>query len=383
VKKITVLLLLMVLLVPSAAWGEDSYVVVEDDDPAPDVLFQARYMMRRMTDEEKLYQLFIVAPEDLTGEGRTVSLPAENALSARPVGGVMLFGQNMESARQVSALTAQLNAQAAQARLYPLFIAVEEEGGLLSRVANKLGYEMAPAPEEIGAAQDPEQARAAGRRIAAYLKPLGINLSLAPTADTVIDNPRVGVQTYGTDPALVSRMAQAMAEGLREGGVLPCYTHFPGHGSIEGTTVQNLSLTRTLNEMRVWEWIPFQDGIAGGIEMILVSHGQFRTVGEDLPASTSNRVINGLLRGELGFQGVVMTDSLRMAAVTSRYKTGQECVAALKAGADLLLLPPDLDKAVNALRAALQTGELTMARVEESVMRILAAKIKMSLIWEE
>ena len=132
--------------------------------------------------------------------------------------------------------------------------------------------------------------------------------------------------------------------------------------------------------MRALEFIPFADAIAEEADMILVSNAIVRSVGDDMPASTSNQVINGLLRGELGYDGVVATDSLRMSAVTSSYKKGQEAVAALKAGADILLLPPDLDAALQAVRRALDTGELTMERIEQSVERILALKIRMGWI---
>ena len=202
-------------------------------------------------------------------------------------------------------------------------------------------------------------------------------MTFAPSADTFTDLANAGVQAYGSDPYLVSRMAAAMAEGLKSGGVAPCYTHFPGHGEKTGTTLSALSVRRTLEEMRALEFIPFRDAAEAGAGMILVSHAAIRAVGDDFPASTSSQVIKGILRGELGFEGAAVTDSLRMSAVTSKYKKGQESVAALKAGADILLLPPDVNAAFQAVKQALRTGEITMARVEESVERILKVKIAM------
>ena len=172
-------------------------------------------------------------------------------------------------------------------------------------------------------------------------------------------------------------MAAAMAEGLKSGGVAPCYTHFPGHGEKTGNILNQLPVRRSLEEMRAQEWIPFLDAVNNGADMILVSHAMIRALGDDMPASTSSRAIKGILRGEMGFQGVVVTDSLRMTAITSTYKKGQESVAALKAGADILLLPPDLGAAYRAVKQALNTGELTMERIEESVIRILMVKIAM------
>ena len=365
-------------LFPSAL--SEGGFVVDDEEDAPDPRRQARFMMQRMTDEQKICQLFFVTVEDLTGEDRSVALPRENVLEKYPVGGVMLFGQNIESEAQLCALTDDLRSQAGKAGLYPLFLGVDEEGGFVSRVANKLGYPLAMAPEEIGKSGDESLALAAGKQIAAYLSPLGVNMTFAPSLDTWIDQEKVGVQKYGSDPALVSRMALAMAKGLREGGILPCFGHFPGHGTKDGTLIANIGIARTLDDMRFLEWIPFQNAIREGAEMILVSHGKIKLMGEDVHCSFSSAMIETILRGQLGFQGVVVTDSLRMNAVTANYKKGQECVAALKAGADLLLLPPDLEKAVTAIKNALASGELTMERIEQSVERILAVKIRMSVI---
>ncbi|MBR6185527.1 MAG: hypothetical protein IKQ41_04635 [Clostridia bacterium] len=381
-RRIIICLIALVLALgffPAAVRAEGSFVVDEDED-TPDLKHQARAMMQRMTDEQKIYQLFFVTVEDLTGESRSVALPDENVFLKYPVGGVILFGQNIESEEQLRALTQALSSQASKAGLYPLFLGVDEEGGLVSRVANKLGYRLAMSPEEIGASGNEALAYSAGRQIAAYLAPLGINMTFAPSLDTWIDQEKIGVQTYGSDPKLVSRMASHMASGLRDGGLLPCFGHFPGHGTKDGTLLSNIGIPRTLDDMRTLEWLPFQDMIDEDAEMILISHGKVSIMGEDVHTSMSYAMISNILRGQMGFQGVVVTDSLRMNAITSNYKKGQESVAALKAGADLLLLPPDLDKAVAAIRAALSSGELTMARIEESVERILAVKIRMSAI---
>lgn len=370
---------LLALLLACFSWAAcaeiGSFVVSDDEDEVPpDLNRQARAVMRLMSDDEKIWQLFFVTPEDLTGEDRTTEISGADLLARRPVGGVMIFGQNIVSEEQLRSLTTELKKGAG---LIPLFIGVDEEGGSLSRVANKLGYPLAMSPEEIGQTGDEAQAKAAGEQIAAYLTPLGVNMTFAPSADTFTDLDAPGVQAYGSDPALVSRMALAMAEGLKSGGVAPCFGHFPGHGKKTGTTLTNLSVRRLLEEMRGLEFVPFRDAVNAGEGMILVSHAIVRAVGDDLPGSVSSRVINGILRGELGFEGAVVTDSLRMSAVTGNFKKGQESVAALKAGADILLLPPDADAAFRAVKQAVRTGEITMARVEDSVARILMVKISM------
>ena len=376
------LVLLALLFSGGPALGEGSFVVDDDYDVLPpDARRQAWALMQLMTREEKIYQLFFVTPEDLTGEAHCTALGEANVFAQRPVGGVMIYGQNIAGEEQLRGLIGALKAQASSAGVNQLFIGVNEEGGLVSRVANKLGYPLEASPGEIGAAGDAEAAYEVGRRISAYLTPFGFNLCFAPPVDTVV-NEEPGAQTYGGEAELVSRMGMAMAQGLREGGMIPCFTHFPGHGSMDGTTAKVLSIRRTLQELRALEFVPFQNAVDSGAEMLLVSHGWVRSVGDEIPASVSNIMINGLLRGEWGYDGVIVTDSLRMAPITSAYKAGKESVAALKAGADILLLPPDLNAAVQAIDKALESGELTMARIEESVARILEVKIKMKLITE-
>ena len=380
---IWVLMLLGCTACPAAAeeWGD---FVVEEDEVTlpPDYHRQAQVLMRRMTDEEKIYQLFFVAPEDLTGEKRTDTWPESNVLAAHPVGGVVLFGQNIVSEDQLRQFTSALQVQAKQAKMYPLLVAVHEQGGAVSRVANKLGYPLLASQQEIGQTGDASMAYDTGLQIAAYLAALGINTDFAPAADVItVEDSQASGRSYGNDPEAVSRMAVQMSRGLRAGGVISCVGQFPGLGGAPKRNNSGVSsMRRTLADMRAAEWIPFRDAIADGADMIMVSHVLVRAVGDDMPASTSPRVVNGLLRGELGFEGVVITEALRMSAITGAYKPGQECVAALQAGADLLLLPKDFQAGVRAVRQALSTGEITMERIDESVERILALKIRYGLI---
>ena len=377
--------LALILLLPwgSASAREDSFIVVDEEDDIPDPRYQARALMRGMTLEEMVYQLFIVEPEALTGEKRTTALSDTEAYFARyPVGGVVLFGQNIVSEEQLSALTAAIRADAERAGVYAPFIAVDEEGGTVSRVGNKLGYSLAQSPQLIGQAGDEAAAREAGLHIAAYLRPLGINLNFAPVADVLVaDGPEIGSRSYGSDAQAVSALAAAMAEGLRMGGIIPCYKHFPGHGSVSGNTHTGTASTRrTLLEMRETEWVPFAAGINQDIEMIMVSHLVAKGLGDTEPASLSQAVIGRLLREELGYDGVVVTDALRMSAITAEYKPGTAAVRALQAGADVLLLPSSLPAATQAIIKAVEEGTLTQARIEKSVERILALKIQRGVI---
>ena len=373
-------LIFMMAWLPAVA--DDSFIVVEEEEvAAPDPRRQARALMRNMTLEEMIYQLFMVIPEAVSGEDLVKQWEA-GTLSQYPVGGIILFGQNIVSEAQLQALTAAIQADAEAAGIYPLFIAVDEEGGSVSRVANKLGYEKASSPHLIGASGDENQAYLAGWKIAGYLSPLGINLALSPVADVLLtENEEIGNRAYGKDPQLVSNMASAMAAGLRDGGMIPCYKHFPGHGSLEGNTHKGSASTRrTPDEMMAFEWIPFQNGIEQGVEMIMISHLIARGMGDDVPASLSPVVIQQYLRETLGYDGVVITDALRMNAITENYKPGTAAKMALQAGADIILLPGSFGTAAQAVMEAVENGEISRERIEESVERILALKIQRGLI---
>ena len=380
-RRLWIFLLILVFLCPMAS-GEEWIVEDDEDTVFPDRQAQARVLMSRMTLEEKVWQLLMVTPETLTGDRAAVQADKSNGLKSRPAGGVVIFGQNIVSEDQLKALTEGLQRQADEAGVYPLFVAVSEEGGAWSRVANKLGYPMAASPAEAAKTAGGGAAYAAGQKIGAYLKPLGINLDLAPVSDVMTaDDAWIKPRVYGSSAGAVSMMALKMAEGLRSQGIVPCFSHFPGQGSINGNlNNREVTNTRTLAEMKKVDWYPFQQAIAAGAEMIMVSHAPSRAAGDKLPSSLSPVVIGQWLRGELGYQGVVITDSLRMGAITSSFKPGAAAVAALQAGADILMLPANPDAAVKAILKAIDSGEITVARIDESVARILALKIESGII---
>ena len=376
------LMLLALALLASAALGEGWVVEDEDDGIVPDRPAQAQLLLQRMTLEEKIWQLLMVTPEALTGDAITQYLWTGNVFSARPVGGVVIFGQNIVSEEQLRDLTSALQLQAGQAGKYPLFIAVSEEGGAWSRVANKLGYPMAASAVEAGKTKDDSLAYAAGESIARYLKPLGINLDLAPVCDVqTAEDAWIRERVYGKDAQRVSGRALQMARGLRENGVTPCFSHFPGQGSVNGNlNNREVVNTRTLEQMRAVDWIPFRDAIADGAGMIMVSNAPSRAAGDGTAACLSAVVISRWLREELGYQGVVITDSLRMGAVTTLYKPGRAAVDAVQAGADMILLSANPDAAAASLLKAVQNGEISEARIDQSVARVLALKIDSGLI---
>ena len=364
------------------AFSEGWIVDETEPDTPPDRRTQAKVLMERMSREDKVWQLLMVAPEALTGQDYTTALGKTNVLKERPVGGVVIFGQNIVSEKQLKKLTAALQTQSTDAGGYPLLIAVSEEGGNVARVANKLGYDLEMSAPEAGLRKDKSNALAVGKHIGAYLKPLGINVDFAPVCD-VLTSPDgwIRERAYGIDDAVVTAMSQQMAKGLRSAGIIPCFSHFPGQGSINGNMNNRVVVnTRTVEEMRKTEWNPFRTAIKNGAEMIMVSHAPVKQNGDGLPASLSPVVIGQWLRKELKYDGVVITDSLRMGAITSEYKSGPAAVMALQAGADIVLLPADADAAAEAILEAVDDGEISMERIEESVQRILMLKIESGVI---
>ena len=381
-KKIIGIICIGALLFASvcARAAEDEWLVSDDLEYTPDIRYQARVLMRNMTLDDRIMQLFIVNPEMLTGEKYTVSLKnAKELMAEYPVGGVILYGQNIVSESQLQDLTGAFQTGAQEARKMPLFVAVDEEGGSVSRIANKLGYAFLPAPGET---QDEEAAFLSGSAIGAYLKPLGINLDFAPVADVKIgEEGGIGLRSFSAYPSTVSAMASRMASGLRQEGVIPCYKHFPGIGGTARDTHNGRAVSlRTMEEMRGTELIPFERGVLEKIEMIMVSHLTFRELDREYPSALSHAVITGLLRTEMGYDGVIITDAMRMRAVTTEFTQKQALILSIQAGADMILLPQNLKAAARYIKDAVANGTLTEERIDESVERILALKIAFGLI---
>ncbi len=344
-----------------------------------------------LTLEEKVGQLFLVRPdaldpartpqqiEDPDAAGATALTDAMRATLARiPVGGVVLFGKNIADAGQLAAFTADLQA----AGRVPLLLAVDEEGGAVARLANSGALDL-PRYESAAAvgAEGPEAVRTMYRTIGGYLREYGFALDFAPVADvnTNPDNPVIGSRAFSADPQTAAACVRAAGEGLGEAGVLACLKHFPGHGDTAQDSHEEAAVTeKTLAALRSGEWAPFAAGIAAGAPLVMVGH---ITAPNALPPAESDRlagfsatVLNDWLRGELGFEGLVVTDSLAMGAVTRRYSSGEAALAALQAGADLLLMPADLEEAYTAVVQAVESGRWPESELDARVERILAAK---------
>ena len=355
----------------------------------------AKALLAGMTLREKVGQLFLIRPEslctaltpaqvhDASGWGVTVwAQEMGERLAEYPAGGIVLFGKNLEDPVQLAQLME--GARAAAGRV-PLLFGIDEEGGQVARLANSPGFDLPRFGEmaEIGAAGDAAAAREVGGAIGGYLAQYGFSLDFAPVADlwTNPENTVIGRRAFGSDPALVSRMVAAEIEGLQEQGVLACIKHFPGHGDTEGDSHDGyVLLNRSWEQLQSRELIPFVENL-GNTDLVMVAHILLPQVTDDgLPASLSPELIGGRLRGELGYDGLVVTDSLAMGAITERYASGESAVLAFAAGADLLLMPQDYAEAFDAVLSAVERGEISQQRLDESVLRILRAKEKCGLL---
>lgn len=376
-KKAVTFLICTFLLMASGCYAEESV--------KKDMESRIVSILKSLTLEEKIYQLFIVEPEAVAGV-KTATKATEatrKGLNKYPVGGIVYFADNIASEEQIKEMIANSQAYAAKKRGIGLFIAVDEEGGTVSRVAGKLNTTRFEPMEVIGARGDAQEAYTVGAAIAGDISRLGFNLDFAPVADVIIDsaNTEIGSRSFGTDPAQVSVMVGQVVKGLQDNGVMATLKHFPGHGSTTANSHEGESIsTRTLTQMEQAEFLPFQEGMEAGAEFVMISHLTAVEIDKESPASLSKTIITDILRDKLGFEGLVITDSLQMKAVANLNSSGETAVRALEAGADVLMMPVNLSDAARGIRKAVDSGRLTEERIDESVQRILNIKWEYGLI---
>lgn len=351
-------------------------------------------LLADMTDEQKVGQLFLVRPDALDLSRTQQQIDDANApgvteltdamretLTRYPVGGTVFFGKNIENPDQLRTMTAELGSAGA----IPLFIAVDEEGGRVARLANTPGFDL-PRYESaaaVGAENDLAAAREMGFTIGTYLRDYGFNLDFAPVADlnTNPANPVIGKRAFGSDPDTVATLVGAVCDGFEEAGIACTLKHFPGHGdTADDTHTGSAVIHKTMEELKSCELVPFARNLEKA-PLIMAAHIAVPEVtGNDTPASLSEPILTGLLRQELGFSGVIVTDSLSMQAITDHYTPGEAAVQAILAGADILLMPANLPEAFDAVNEAVQDGTISRERLDESVHRILVCKEKYDIL---
>ena len=343
-----------------------------------------------MTLREKVGQLFMIRPDALEGRfgpaelednsitGTTrVSREMRDKYAQYPCGGFALFRKNILSPSQLMSFTEALHGLGTRAPM----LGIDEEGGRIARIANhSADFHVTKFPSMGAIAQSGDESRAyeAGQTIGAYLSAYGLDIDFAPVADvnTNPQNPVIGDRAFGNDPAQAAGMVRQVIFGLHDSGTASCIKHFPGHGDTATDTHTGYAETmKTWEEISACEMVPFRAGIEAGTEFVMTAHiAAPQVTGSDEPATMSYILLTEKLRGELGFQGLIITDALSMGAIREKYSSSQACVRCILAGADILLMPYDYYEAFDGVVQAVEEGVIPESRIDESVYRILSFK---------
>ena len=335
-------------------------------------------IVQNMTLDQKLGQMMIVQ-----FVGPTYSLDISTMISQYHVGAVLLFtaNNNISDKVQLKGLIKQMQSNSA----VPMIVAIDQEGGTVDRLQALDGPRSSAAT--IGATNDPAKAEEAGIQDAQDLASYGFNLNLAPVVDvTNVYNPQLYDRTYGNNAALVTKMAQAYLQGLQQSGkVLGTLKHFPGLGDVGVDPHSGVpNLYRSKSELETIDWAPYRTLIQqGNVHAIMVTHEIVHAIDSSIPSSLSYKVVTGILRNELGFQGVIMTDSLTMESITAYYTEDQAAAVAVEAGSDLLMgasTPADVASMIQGIKQAIDAGSISQQRIDDSVRRILMLKYQMGLL---
>lgn len=352
----------------------------------PDSDAQIEELLAQMTIEEKLGQLFMVF-----FEGTEFSPALERTIQELHVGGILIFHINVGPVEELAAtIAAAQDAAAASGAQIPLFVAVDHEGGLIDRFGGRLT--LFPGPMAIAATGSVENARAVAEAMSAELRALGINMNLAPVVDVNNNpnNPVIGSRAFGSTPEIVTSFSLAMLEGFQRGNMMTTAKHFPGHGDTAIDSHSDLPvIDKELAQLQALELVPFAAAIDAGTDVIMTAHVAVPSLTGDpeLPATFSRAILTDLLRESMGFDGLIAADSLGMGALDLRYGITQTSALAVEGGVDLLMFgndpghtPVEQYWVFEELLARIEAGELTEARLDASVRRILQAKARHGLL---
>ncbi|MFF7276843.1 glycoside hydrolase family 3 N-terminal domain-containing protein [Streptomyces griseorubiginosus] len=357
-----------------------------------------RSLISRMPLEEKVGQLFVMrvyghsatAPDqaDIDANLKEIGVrTAAEMIAKYRVGGIIYFtwAHNTRDPHQIADLSNGIQkASLQQPRGLPVLVSTDQEHGIVCRVGAPAT--LFPGAMAVGAGGSRADARTLGRIAGQELRAIGVRQNYSPVADVNVNpaNPVIGVRSFGSEAQQVARLVAAEVSGYQGAGVAATAKHFPGHGDTAVDSHYGFPVITHSREL--WEKldaVPFRAAIRAGIDSIMTAHIQFPALDDSGdPATLSHPILTGILRGELGYDGVVVTDSLGMEGVRTKYGDDRVPVLALKAGVDQLLNPPSLDVAWNAVLTAVREGELTEARLDESLLRILRLKARLRLFEE-
>ena len=344
---------------------------------------QAMQIATGLTLEQRVAQMFMITPDALTGvSGATrAGDSTRSAFAQYPVGGLVYMSANLTGPDQTTEMLSNMKNFSQDTVGLPIFLGVDEEGGTVTRIASnqEFGVTDVGNMSAVGASGDAQNAYNAGSTIGTYLNNLGFNMDFAPVADVLSnpDNAVVKDRSFGSDSQLVADMVCAEMNGLNEHQIAPVIKHFPGHGATSGDSHDGVvTIEKSLDELMANELIPFQQAINSGASFVMVGHISVPAItGDNTPASLSNAMVTGVLRDQMGFHGVVITDAMNMGAITAGYSSADAAVAAINAGADIILMPDDFKSAYQGVLDAVANGTISEERINESAARIIKAKL--------
>ncbi len=345
----------------------------------------AEVIVDSMSLHEKICQMLFVTPEVLTGQ-KNVTVTDESfreALEEYPVGGIIYFANNLVDDRQTTEMISTIREYAEEVINIGLFIGVDEEGGTVARVADRLGTTRFNDMSVYGEENDYETAYYIGSTLAGDISQFGFNLDFAPVADVLTnsENTVVKKRAFSSDPEVVSNMVSGVVQGLMDGNVVSVVKHFPNHGAAGEDSHEGFAVSeRTMDELRETDLLPYYSAIEQGVPMIMVGHITMSAIDPDYPASLSYKIVTELLKEEMNFQGVVITDAMNMGAISQNYSIAESAVLAVKAGCDMLLYVSDIETVVDALEAAVEEGTITIEQIDDSVQRIIKVKLDYGIL---
>lgn len=367
--------------------GNDDLSEIQDDevvelDKSVDSEDEIDVIIDAMSIEEKIYQLFIITPEQLTGAGNVTAAgkTTEECLKKYPVGGLIYFISNLIDKAQTVEMLSNTQEIANRVEGVPLFLCIDEEGGTVVRIADNPRFEVKNVGD-MSQVSDDQEAYKCGSTIGQYLNELGFNTDFAPVADVVEEGKSsiIAKRSFGSDINKVINCSIAYSNGLHDNNILSTFKHFPGHGIVE-TDTHNGYAYSDMNYMELSEnsLKPFTIMNENNIDLVMVGHISLpNIIGDDTPSSLSSKMIAEILRKDIGYKGIVITDALNMGAISEHYTSREAAVKALQAGADLLLMPKDFQDAYSGILEAVNNGDITEQQIDNSLKRIIKAKLKL------
>ncbi|QUG43320.1 beta-N-acetylhexosaminidase [Psychrobacillus sp. INOP01] len=326
--------------------------------------------------EEKVGQMIFAGIK-----GTTITNETKKIISTHQVGGIILFKDNLKNANQSVSLLNSIKQENIKNKV-PLFLGVDEEGGRISRLPELTKL---PTSENLGKLNDASLSYNIGKLLGKELSAFGFNLDFAPVLDinSNPDNPIIGDRSFGTDAEIVSKLGLQLMKGIQSEQVISVVKHFPGHGDTAVDSHKELPIIqKSLADLHVLELIPFTRAVEQGAEVIMIGHILLPKIDSAYPASISKEIITDVLREQLGFEGIIITDDMTMKAILNTFEISEAAVSAVKAGNDIVLVAHDyanVKKAKEAILQAIEAGEITEQRIDESVKRILSIKKKYNL----